>query len=856
MPAPPADSPLATFYVGGKETKPFISVDQLKDHLALLHAFAELRARVQNTSAKDLGIDYFPPETEKERRWSVFVGFAVERFERWCLALTAKDAESGIASILPPLDVLMVWHTYLLNPGWYAEDCLRIKALQGLWQAGKALSTSLGNGLASLVRANATGAALQDNVLSWVRLTDTPFDPFEAIESMSAAGKVVECIKCGTPNTTRYLTADGTGYLQLRFDRICTKPTNDCFHHITHADLAMAKLAKDLALPNTSQPDSVLAGTLYTPGNTRNLAHAIAVKDRLVLFKNPKPEKPVTARAFMHHAQWQFPQLKSKMFSLLKEEQRVAERISNAYTDGRIFSVELVSAVLRQGSFVSKMHQLGWTKPGAFDSHEDQLALLHVVARYHAFLDLMAASPGEFLVPTLDIDLGWHTHQLRSHEYGPDTMKYVDVFVDHEDKVEETCLTNSFDGTGSAWRKRFGQPYSYCGCPLPGNSVGQRLSRLMSGVGFAHGHGGGTHPQYLQPPKSWSGKTASGTHPSAHNLMFPGRATATASSEQNKLKAAKKAEKERAKAKARGKCVLDPAFLVPVPLFVHNGPGAGKCAAVSGNLMNGERGGCTASAPACRSNYTDTLPRLGVLPSTKLVGSQPEPAAAAAAAPQPVVSKSPPPVHVQPKPAPRVQVKPTRTAQPARRAAGGGGGGGYRSTALRSTIPASGYGYNDDSTYLSLAAIAIASSSCGSNPTCGGGGEDVFLWFLGEMRMTPLHVQPRKSFLAPTNHHPKSAPMPTSTSDNLDAEPDAPYFGEYPARRPPQNALSPGDATSALRLRVLGVLSFLAKRVIDEYGRCCPPAAAAATAWNRVVLSVAQKSLLSRRARLPGHADY
>nr|GAT45567.1 predicted protein [Mycena chlorophos] len=258
-PSMPQDSPLATFHVGGKETRPFVTVDQLKDHLALLHAFADLRARVEDTSAEDLGIEYFPPESEKERRWSVFVGFAVERFERWCLALTAKETESGIAAILPPLDVLMVWHTYLLNPGWYAEDCLRIKALHGLWDAGKALSASLGNGLASLVRANATGAALQDNVLSWVRLTDTPFDPFEAIESMSAAGKTVECVKCGTPNTTPYLTADGTGYLQLRFVRICTKPTNDCFHHITHADLAMAKLAKDLALPNTNHPDSVLA---------------------------------------------------------------------------------------------------------------------------------------------------------------------------------------------------------------------------------------------------------------------------------------------------------------------------------------------------------------------------------------------------------------------------------------------------------------------------------------------------------------------------------------------------------------------------------------------------------------------
>nr|GAT50672.1 predicted protein [Mycena chlorophos] len=80
---------------------------------------------------------------------------------------------------------------------------------------------------------------------------------------------------------------------------------------------------------------------------------------------------------------------------------------------------------------------------------------------------------------------------------------------------------------------------------------------------------------------------------------------------------------------------------------------------------------------------------------------------------------------------------------------------------------------------------------------------------------------------------------------------------EYPARRPPQNALSSGDATSVLRLRVLGVVSFFAKRIVDEYQRCCPsvPAAAAATARNRLVLHHdGERNSLRlpfRRARLP-----
>ena len=56
----------------------------------------------------------------------------------------------------------------------------------------------------------------------------------------------------------------------------------------------------------------------------------------------------------------------------------------SAYTDDRPFSVELVGAVLRQCSFIDKMHNFGWTEPDYFDAPEDELVLMHAVARYHA----------------------------------------------------------------------------------------------------------------------------------------------------------------------------------------------------------------------------------------------------------------------------------------------------------------------------------------------------------------------------------------------------------------------------------------------------------------------------------------
>lgn len=83
----------------------------------------------------------------------------------------------------------------------------------------------------------------------------------------------------------------------------------------------------------------------------------------------------------------------------------------------------------------------------------------------------MSSSPGDFFVPTLDIDLAWHTHQLMGNRYQEDCMKYIGRYVDQsvgfrtrlsvalidecsDDKVEEGYLAQSFDLTSRAWNVR------------------------------------------------------------------------------------------------------------------------------------------------------------------------------------------------------------------------------------------------------------------------------------------------------------------------------------------------------------------------------------------------------------------
>ncbi|KAH7913933.1 hypothetical protein BJ138DRAFT_1144785 [Hygrophoropsis aurantiaca] len=87
-----------------------LNPEQLKGHLLILNAFHQLKLSIEETSD-----DHFPRNgqaLDNSQRWAWFVSFAVERFERWCSSLPLELSEER----LPPLDVVMVWHAYLLNP--------------------------------------------------------------------------------------------------------------------------------------------------------------------------------------------------------------------------------------------------------------------------------------------------------------------------------------------------------------------------------------------------------------------------------------------------------------------------------------------------------------------------------------------------------------------------------------------------------------------------------------------------------------------------------------------------------------------------------------------------------------------
>lgn len=124
----------------------------------------------------------------------------------------------------------------------------------------------------------------------------------------------------------------------------------------------------------------------------------------------------------------------------------------------------------------------------------------------------------------------------------------------------------------SSVQQRFHVPYTHCGCPLPGDTIGQRLSRLKRRLSSAS-----AAPNGLIPPHRLDALSA--THASEHNCVQVEQHTGFTEAERKKRaeKVRKRRERDE-KAAKEGKLDVETfrrgdahaaAFLYPVPFFAY-----------------------------------------------------------------------------------------------------------------------------------------------------------------------------------------------------------------------------------------------------------------------------------------------
>lgn len=331
---------------------------------------------------------------------------------------------------------------------------------------------------------------------NWTRKTGFPWDNVDG-----PFAKELGCPKCGTTMNIPWTTCqfpevyegeppslDGEGYGDSDLRHTCQR----CGMQIHKEVLLVAKFVKDhKALRGPAHRP--MPGTLFdveTGKPTRPLGGKEKNKtthtfpNRLLLRERRYFHTPITDLARWHTNTYVTPTMdyiRWKIEDVLGDRRKVKEvdfiprawryklppesriairKMMSRYWDNfSLFALDLSGAVMRQGVFVEKMCQLDWLhSPSASDT------MMRLITKYNRFIQIMRANPSKVAVPTLDVDLAWHTHQLNPSMYYRHIVASTGRFIDHDDKIDEGTLSQQFGWTSKVYQESYGEVYSACTC--------------------------------------------------------------------------------------------------------------------------------------------------------------------------------------------------------------------------------------------------------------------------------------------------------------------------------------------------------------------------------------------------------
>ncbi|KAK6454495.1 uncharacterized protein RJT20DRAFT_146576 [Scheffersomyces xylosifermentans] len=450
-------------------------------HLKLLKAFSVLRKQIVGNNQDGYAM----------KTWQVFVTNATRRFVVFITALKKYLGEAPVRiteekklfdkgftrndrviaiidSLLPPLDVLMVWHAFLLNPRSFYDNMMRndMFSFANFPLPLKKIQESISN---ETFQYNPR-QELKDNYLEVIRgFSDDPVDSIYEFETYSMFEALVSvcCPICKRVilRNIPYTNDTNTGFADDSFTQMTN--TNECNcdfpKKITHEELRKRQLYYDMTravpLPGVYRYYSGKIGgrdirTRRDPDIVNVMVKGKFVKWSLGKIRTNSLESTISSsinrpRNFYLHMKV----LLRLYFSMNLIYLNVAKGLP-IYED-------LVGCVFRQERFVEKMNDLDWLHSPVIKE-----SLAESTIRYSRFFKMLTVFyPNNMLVPTLDIDLIWHTHQLSLHNYFMDCMNSkVGYVVDHDDKVETIKLDLSFETTSKLYRAKFKQDYSICFC--------------------------------------------------------------------------------------------------------------------------------------------------------------------------------------------------------------------------------------------------------------------------------------------------------------------------------------------------------------------------------------------------------
>lgn len=98
-------------------SNPTIPVDDVKLHIFLMMSISKLQESVEGGP---FAVDGESGNLLLSQETMTYIRNAVQRFRMWLGYLTVSPSPEK--EPIPPLDVLMIWHAYMLSPSVYYRD--------------------------------------------------------------------------------------------------------------------------------------------------------------------------------------------------------------------------------------------------------------------------------------------------------------------------------------------------------------------------------------------------------------------------------------------------------------------------------------------------------------------------------------------------------------------------------------------------------------------------------------------------------------------------------------------------------------------------------------------------------------
>lgn len=387
------------------------------------------------------------------------------------------------------IDVIMVLHAYMLNPRDFLEDCIRYGKMH-LWASEFPwiiLNTCINDETLEYHPGRAAEACFEQRTgLCWDNLDDPP-------------DTSVNCPRCGQSVSVPWTRGDmsTTSSLEKAYehfngfaDEAFEAPCPVCHYTINHERLRLAKLHDDI--------NSLLTYKLPMPGTYFNqygipkfekdpYQDRFSFPNKLVEVLGPSLFRDTDAKQneYMHetinglsktlsihvnekHVMRRIRGTKFALIPCLQEKMALRRMISRYCDNHTPFALDLATAVLRQGNFVQKMDTIDW-----LHSPTLQATMERSINKYQIFVRVMAKNPKRMAVPTLDVDLVWHTHQLCPRRYFEYTTSQTrdlgdrvrgEIFINHNDRVGDVQLGDGFGWTSRKFTKETGGRGVYDEC--------------------------------------------------------------------------------------------------------------------------------------------------------------------------------------------------------------------------------------------------------------------------------------------------------------------------------------------------------------------------------------------------------